>query len=507
MQRLISLYKSLEGSEPANVVPLSASGSNRRYFRLYPQNESEYPLIGVIGTSPEENQTFFNLALMFAARHLPVPAVYVISDDRMCYLQEDLGDYSLYDFLKSGRENNGDYDDMQKMMVYLVMTELPRLQMEMASSYVYSQCYPFESMDRNSVMFDLNYFKYCYLKLTGTEFNELTLQKDFDCLADHLLDVKEMGFQYRDFQPRNIMLKEGKPFYIDFQGGRCGPVYYDLASFLWQASSKFSDQFRKEMVDVYIKHLKYFMEVDEVEFKMNLKKFVLFRTLQVLGAYGFRGLWEKKQHFIDSIPLALRNLNTLIEDGTCDAYPYLKDIACILVANQSRTDEETASPQNAEVMSLIQNDSTYLKKSEKPLVVRVYSFSFKKGIPADESGNGGGYVFDCRSTHNPGRYEQYKQINGLQQPVIDFLEQDGEILSFLDSVCKLADFHVQRFIARGFTNLMFSFGCTGGQHRSVYSAQHLAEHINQKFGIEVRICHREQNITQVLSAKKRNVNF
>lgn len=498
MQRLIQLYSRLMGEEPASVQPLKASGSNRQYYRLFPKNQDEYPMIGVIGTSPEENLAFYNLALLFAARHLPVPAVYVMSDDKMCYLQEDMGDYSLYDFLREGRENDGDYDEMEKLMIELVITELPQLQMEMASPYVYKQCYPFEKMDRNSVMFDLNYFKYCYLKLTGTEFNELTLQADFEKLADHLLDVKEVGFQYRDFQPRNIMLKEGKPFYIDFQGGRCGPVYYDLASFLWQASSKFSNQFREEMVNVYIDHLRYFRDVDKTDFKQKLQKFVLFRTLQVLGAYGFLGLWEKKRHFIDSIPMALENLKDMIEKGACDDYPYLKQIALLLTENANSGNK--TSNELSDVQKLLQNDTSYLKKAEKPLVVKVFSFSYKKGIPADESGNGGGYVFDCRSTHNPGRYEQYKRINGLQQPVIDFLEQDGEILTFLESVYKLADFHVQRFIDRGFTNLMFSFGCTGGQHRSVYSAQHLAEHINRKFGVEVQICHREQNIAQTLPA-------
>ena len=216
----------------------------------------------------------------------------------------------------------------------------------------------------------------------------------------------------------------------------------------------------------------------------------------MLGAYGFRGLWEKKQHFIESIPLALKNLKDILAKNTCDAYPYLKQVAVQL------TDEDKvmSDKKNNDVQSLIENDKTYLKQSDKPLVVRIFSFSYKKGIPEDESGNGGGYVFDCRSTHNPGRYEQYKKITGLDQPVIEFLEQDGEILQFMESVYKLADFHVHRFINRGFTNLMFSFGCTGGQHRSVYAAQHLAQHINDKFGVEVHVCHREQNITQVLKA-------
>ncbi len=496
MEQLIQLYKKYFDSEPADIKLLKGAGSNRKYYRIFPSDESEPSIIGVVGTSAEENKAFFNLATLFAARKLYVPAVYAISDDAACYLQEDLGDTSLFDFIRNGRENNGNYDEMETMMIELVIRELAYMQIAMDSPYVFKQCYPLEAMDRNSIMFDLNYFKYCFLKLNGNEFNEVKLLEDFEHLADDLLNVGEYGFQYRDFQARNVMLKEGRPFYIDFQGGRRGPLYYDLASFLWQASSRFSDELRSRMVDAYIDELSSLKPVNPDDFKTKLDLFVLFRTLQVLGAYGFRGLWEKKQHFIESIPLALKNLKDILAKNTCDAYPYLKQVAVQL------TDEDKvmSDKKNNDVQSLIENDKTYLKQSDKPLVVRIFSFSYKKGIPEDESGNGGGYVFDCRSTHNPGRYEQYKKITGLDQPVIEFLEQDGEILQFMESVYKLADFHVQRFIDRGFTNLMFSFGCTGGQHRSVYAAQHLAQHINDKFGVEVHVCHREQNITQVLEA-------
>ena len=496
MEQLIQLYKKYFDSEPADIKLLKGAGSNRKYYRIFPSDESESSIIGVVGTSAEENKAFFNLATLFAARKLYVPAVYAISDDAACYLQEDLGDTSLFDFIRNGRENNGNYDEMETMMIELVIRELAYMQITMDSPYVFKQCYPLEAMDRNSIMFDLNYFKYCFLKLNGNEFNEVKLQEDFEHLADDLLNVGEYGFQYRDFQARNVMLKEGRPFYIDFQGGRRGPLYYDLASFLWQASSRFSDEFRSRMVDAYIDELSSLKSVNPDDFKRKLDLFVLFRTLQVLGAYGFRGLWEKKQHFIESIPLALKNLKDILAKNTCDAYPYLKQVAVQLTGE----DKVMSDKKNNDVQSLIENDKTYLKQSDKPLVVRIFSFSYKKGIPEDESGNGGGYVFDCRSTHNPGRYEQYKKITGLDQPVIEFLEQDGEILQFMESVYKLADFHVQRFIDRGFTNLMFSFGCTGGQHRSVYAAQHLAQHINDKFGVEVHVCHREQNITQVLEA-------
>lgn len=284
-----------------------------------------------------------------------------------------------------------------------------------------------------------------------------------------------------------------QPYFIDFQGGRKGPVYYDLASFLWQASAKYPAELRKELVKEYYEELKKYTEVPtEHHFNRRLQLFVLFRTLQVLGAYGFRGYFERKKHFIDSIPPAIENLRELLElnqqESSLFPYPYLIGIL------QQLTERIHTS-----------STSTLSRKEEaggdSPLVVRVFSFSYKRGIPEDESGNGGGYVFDCRSTHNPGRYEPYKKLTGLDEPVIRFLEDDGEILTFLESVYKLADHHVERYMQRGFTSLMFSFGCTGGQHRSVYSAQHLAEHIHEKYGIEVRLCHREQGITQTLTAR------
>ncbi len=477
---LIELYQNTFGKTPVKLDKLPGAGSNRCYYRI--TEEGGKTMIGVIGTSAEENRAFYNLALSMAARHLPVPAVYAIDESGLCILQEDLGDRSLYGFINDDRAN-GEYGEMAQVMLQLVMSELPAFQFKCANDYIYSQCYPTREMDRTSVMFDLNYFKYCYLKLSGLEFNELSLEADFVHLADDILSVEEQGFMYRDFQARNVMLKEGRPYYIDFQGGRKGPIYYDVASFLWQASANYSPALRSKLIDAYLESLRRYVDIPRETFEKLLSLFVLFRTLQVLGAYGYRGLWERKQYFIQSIPVALRNLNELIEKGTVDAYPYLKSIAHQLV--------ELGSKQNQQLAH-----STSVSGEKPSLHVTIYSFSYKKGIPADESGNGGGYVFDCRSSNNPGRYDEYKQLTGLDKPVIDFLEKDGEILTFLESVYKLADFHVQRYINRGFTHLQFAFGCTGGQHRSVYSAQHLAEHLHQKFGVSISLHHREQNIHQ-----------
>ena len=307
---------------------------------------------------------------------------------------------------------------------------------------------------------------------------------------------------------------EGNPFFIDFQGGRKGPFYYDLASFLWQASARYSNKLRRELLREYYEALSQYTEVPSVRhFVSRLSLFVLFRTLQVLGAYGFRGYFERKKHFLDSIPPAMDNLRELLKLGEdVFPYPYMMDMlrrltelpkyAHIQEAAMSRADGYKTTDNNVYEAHPQDGPATFSKYDGKgPLRVRVFSFSYRKGIPADESGNGGGYVFDCRSTHNPGRYEPYKKLTGLDEPVIRFLEDDGEILTFLESVYKLADAHVQRYISRGFTDLMFCFGCTGGQHRSVYSAQHLAEHIHEKFGIEVHVCHREQGIEQTFNKK------
>ena len=490
MEKLRELYRQWSGTEPADMEKLPGAGSNRVYYRI--TDGSGRSVIGVVGTSSDENHAFVYLANHFTKQQLPVPQVLAVADDELRYMQTDLGGTSLFDALREGREKGGQYNEQEKELLRITIRELPRIQILGAQELDWNNCYPQPEFDIDSVMFDLNYFKYCFLKATGLDFHELKLEVDFRMLAKDLLAEKQQAFLYRDFQARNVMLCQ-QPYFIDFQGGRKGPVYYDLASFLWQASAKYPAELRKELIREYYEELKKYTEVPtEHHFNRRLQLFVLFRTLQVLGAYGFRGYFERKKHFIDSIPPAIENLRELLElnqqEPSLFPYPYLIGIL------QQLTDRIHTS-----------HTSTPSRKEEtggdSPLVVRVFSFSYKRGIPEDESGNGGGYVFDCRSTHNPGRYEPYKKLTGLDEPVIRFLEDDGEILTFLESVYKLADHHVERYMQRGFTSLMFSFGCTGGQHRSVYSAQHLAEHIHEKYGIEVRLCHREQGITQTLTAR------
>ena len=508
MQKLLELYREWSGAVPASVEKLAGAGSNREYYRLV--DGKGQSVIGCIGTSRDENHAFVYLARHFTRRRLPVPQVLAVSSDELRYLQTDLGSVSLFDAIRGGREAGGRYTLKELELLRRAIHQLPDIQLRGARGLDFSNCYPQPAFDQDSVLFDLNYFKYCFLKATELDFHELKLEADFRLMAKDLTAAGDTQcFLYRDFQARNVMLtSDDHPYFIDFQGGRRGPYYYDLASFLWQASAKYPYKVRRELVYEYYNALKHYVEVPTPHrFVERLALFVLFRLLQVLGAYGFRGYFERKQHFITSIPPAIQNLRELLAERSFP-YPCLVNLLnrlCELPqfqqieATVTRADGYKTTDNNPYKPHPQDGPATFSKYDGKgPLVVKVFSFSYRKGIPDDDSGNGGGYVFDCRSTHNPGRYEPYNQLTGLDEPVIRFLEDDGEILTFLDSVYKLADAHVRRYIQRGFTSLMFSFGCTGGQHRSVYSAQHLAEHIHQKFGIEVRICHREQGIQQIL---------
>ena len=472
-EELTQLYTRYTGRPALRIDEMPSSGSNRRYFRL----TGDPTLIGVSGESAEENRAFLYMAAHFRSKGLPVPQVVAQSDDSIFYLQEDLGDQLLFNAIEKGRQT-GVFDEYEKELLRKTMRLLPVVQFAGAEGMDFSYCYPQSEFNGRSILWDLNYFKYCFLKATGIEFQENMLEDDFQKMTDVLLRSGSATFLYRDFQSRNVMVKDGEPWLIDFQGGRKGPVYYDVASFLWQAKANYPDSLRQELLKEYIDTLRRYQPVDESYFYAQLRHFVLFRTLQVLGAYGFRGYFEKKPHFIQSVPFAIENLRRLLQEPYPE-YPYLCDVLRRLTELKQFTDN--------------------LQK--RRLVVKVTSFAYKKGIPEDPSGNGGGYVFDCRAVNNPGKYERYKPFTGLDEPVIRFLEEDGEITQFLTHVYALVDASVKRYMERGFTSLSVCFGCTGGQHRSVYSAQHLAEHLNQQFGVQVNLVHREQNIEQILKAR------
>ena len=513
---LESLFAKYTGATPVSCEALTGSASHRRYYRL--TGADGRTLIGVEGTDPDENRAFLTIDRHFAAKGINVPEVVAV--DGLCYLQGDLGSAVLYDALSAGRAS-GQYRPDEVALLRKTLAALPKIQVEGARGLDFSVCYPQESFDGRMVDFDLNYFKYDFLKLSGLEFNEVRLQDDFDRLREDLLSEPSDTFLYRDFNARNVMLVGGEPYFIDFQGGRRGPVYYDVASFLWQARARYPEALREELLQVYLEALRAYMPVDEAHFRERLRLFILFRMLQVLGCYGYRGLWEQKQAFIDSIPPALEIVRSLLP---LKQYPYLSEVLADLcgdtlspegvffpkpsaikdcsvppTASGGPLEGKVRGPRKSMIFGVVlPRVATGLGKntpsSGVPLTVTVYSFSFKKGIPEDTSGNGGGYVFDCRSVHNPGKYDCFKQLTGLDEPVIRFLEEDGEILRFLDNVYALVDAHVERFLQRCFTHLQVSFGCTGGQHRSAYSAQHLAEHLIAKYPVRVHLIHRERGI-------------
>ena len=501
---LESLFEQYTGAAPVASVALTGSASHRRYYRL--TGADGRTLIGVEGTDADENRAFLTIDRHFAAQGINVPKVVAV--DGLCYLQEDLGTTVLYDALAAGRAS-GNYGPDEVALLRKTLAALPKIQVEGARGLDFSVCYPQPAFDARMVDFDLNYFKYDFLKLVGVEFNEVFLQDDFDRLKADLLAEPSDTFLYRDFNARNVMLVDGEPWFIDFQGGRRGPVYYDVASFLWQARAKYPEALREELLQVYLDALKAYLPVDEAHFRQRLRLFILFRMLQVLGCYGYRGLWEGNKAFSSSIPPALAIVKSLLPFND---YPYLSEV----LSNLCRGDlspEGVFFPKPSAIRDcsvpptasggplplMCPRVGTGLEKNtpsgeRSPLTVTIYSFSFRKGIPEDPSGNGGGYVFDCRSVHNPGKYERFKQLTGLDAPVIEFLEEDGEILRFLDHVYALVDAHVERFLGRGFTHLQVSFGCTGGQHRSAYSAQHLAEYLVAKYPVRVHLIHRERGI-------------
>lgn len=490
MDRLIALYVKTFDARSVKVETLPQAGSNRKYFRLWSENAPT--VIGVYNDNKKENECFVYLAEHFLQKGLNVPAIYAFDESHTLYLQEDLGNISLYSSLSSARENNYTYTESNLHLLKKVIRQLPHIQIEGAKDLDFNQCISPIEFNHQTAMFDLNYFKYNFFKTTNIPYDEVALEHELQRFADELTqnDHLQKSFLYRDFQSRNILLKEGVPYFIDFQGGMCGPLEYDVSSFLWQSSAQYSDEVRNTLIETYIEEIQSLIpNFDVSSFVNRLQKFVFFRILQVLGAYGLRGYVERKPYFIQSIPHAIANLRQKIAEEVIDSYPYLKELLL----------QVCALPQFQQIETHKKDQHSAKRKS--PLIVEVYSFSYKKGIPEDPSGNGGGYVFDCRGVHNPGRYEYYRAYTGLDEPVIQFLETDGEIIEFLKSVYALADAHVKRYIERGFTHLMFSFGCTGGQHRSVYSAQRLAEHLHQKYGIEVHVCHREQNITQILHTK------
>ncbi len=474
MNRVAELYKERFGCAPLSVVRLTGDGSNRVYYRLC---GSDVSVIGAVGVSLEENRAFIALSRAFEAAGVAVPKVLAVSADERCYLQDDLGDVSLYSALGEAREK-GVFAACDVELLCRVMVQLPKIQFDVPKHFDFSLCYPVSDFNERTVMWDLNYFKYCFLKGVGVEFNENILEEEFVGLTELLLSDNDNVFLYRDFQSRNVMLKNGEPFFIDFQGGRRGPVYYDVASFVGQARAKYTGEAVDAMLDVYLQSLSAYKAIDRRHFMKMLLLFRIFRLLQNLGTYGYRGLFERKKAFVESIPAALAQLKELLE-GVAGDFPYIlslvRQIAALPMFVRDEADE---------------------------LTVDVMSFSYKRGIPDDTSGNGGGFVFDCRAIHNPGRYEPYKKLTGMDAPVIEFLEKESNIAEFLNNTYSLVDNMVETYMLRGFKHIQVCCGCTGGQHRSVYSAEHIARHVASKFGVRVVVTHKMQGVKYVIPSRK-----
>jgi len=451
------------------ILPLQGElgGSGRSIVRLTGGGHSA---IGIIYSVQEENIAFLEFSRHFLQCGLPVPEIYEVNLNNDAYIEEDLGDMTLFQLL--GRDRIGDAIAPQAVEAYRrVVAMLPRFQIEAGRDLNYSVCYPRASFDRQSIAWDLNYFKYYFLRLANISFNEQAMEDDFNRLTEFLLSANHEYFLYRDFQSRNIMLRDGQPFFLDYQGGRKGALQYDIASLLFDGKADLPPKLRQELLDCYLDCLEGFIPVDRELFMEHYYAYVYVRILQALGAYGFRGFYERKAHFLQSVPYALKSLR------------WLGDHVKLPIALPTLMNALHNMSQSAALLGLV--------SSGEALRVRIFSFSFHRQMPSDESGNGGGYVFDARSLPNPGREERFKQLTGKDVEVADYLNQQGSVHKYLASVLSLVDDSVAGYQRRGFKDLMVSFGCTGGQHRSVYLAEQLARHLKDNSGLEVALRHIE----------------
>ena len=455
-------------AEGARPLQGQLGGSGRAIVRL---TGGGFSAIGIVHSVREENLAFLEFSRHFRRHGLPVPEIYAEDLSAGAYLEEDLGDTTLFEFL--GLHRTGEAIAPEVMEAYRnVVAVLPRFQVEAGRDLNYKVCYPRSSFDRQSIAWDLNYFKYYFLRLAGVPFNEQALENDFSRLTKFLLGASHDYFLYRDFQSRNVMLRSGQPVFLDYQGGRKGALQYDIASLLFDGKADLPPRMRQELLDYYLECLGGHIKVDREAFMEHYYAYVYVRILQALGAYGFRGFYERKAHFLQSVPYALKNL--------CWLASHVK-LPIALPALMEALDGIAASEK-------LQG----LDSSAEALTVRIFSFSFHREMPSDESGNGGGFVFDTRSLPNPGREEQFRSMTGMDAAVIDYLNREASVHQYLAHVLSLVDASVNEYRRRGFKNLMVSFGCTGGQHRSVYLAEQLAKHLRDTSGVDVVVRHIEQ---------------
>jgi aminoglycoside/choline kinase family phosphotransferase len=471
-ERLITLGEERFGRRPDAVLDLIADGSTRQYFRLV--WDAERTVVGAIGPDRDENRAFLSFARAFRAAGLPVPEIFAEDQEAGVWLEEDLGDTTLFKALSAARIASGPppaaFPADIVPLYRRVLTILPRFQVEGHRVVDYRLAYPRQAFDGQSIRWDLNYFKYHFLKLADVPFSEQKLEDDFSRLTTHLLQAGTDGFLYRDFQSRNIMIRNGEPWFIDFQGGRKGAPHYDVASLLYDAKAAIPQALRAELLEAYLDALGTLVPVDRARFRQLYTGFVLVRLMQAMGAYGYRGFFERKRRFLESVPLAARNLDELMAAGLPLALPELERVFRSIV-------ERWAAPATGAA-------------SQAGLGVLIRSFSYRDGYPSDTEGHGGGFVFDCRSLPNPQYVPELRDLTGEDEPVADYLERSREVQEFWSSVSDMVDAHVERFLERQFSSLTVAFGCTGGRHRSVFMAAKLAAHLRSRYPqVAVRVVH------------------
>lgn len=488
MQNLIDAVKDLylkwKGTEPVSVDVIPISGSERRYFRVHGKNKT---VIGTYGANIKENESFIYFSENFYKKKLAVPEIYAVSQDRMFYLQEDFGDISLLNHLEKDGFTQTVYDLFKKGL-----EELAMLQVKGDSGLDYKKCLTNKEFGKEAIMADLLYFKYYFLDALRKPYDKQKLIRDFEALSNYLTHTEYKYFMFRDFQSRNILVRDDNSVhFIDYQGGMKGAPQYDVASMLWQARANLPATWKESLLDDYMHTFETLIDgpLDRIVFRSQYNGYVLIRLLQVLGAYGFRGLFERKAQFLTAIPLGLRNLREFSTHQSVGiAVPEFRKVLDICVSDE-----------------IIQQFTPTQASEQTPLLVKICSFSYRKGLPQDETNNGGGFVFDCRGILNPGRIDEFKTQHGRDKPVKDFLEQQTQMLSYLNSVFDIVDMTVEDYIKRDFESLMVSFGCTGGQHRSVYAADALARHLRNKFKVKIELRHMvqdEKNWSNPLPAKQ-----
>lgn len=472
LEQITSLYSNQFNSEPDHIEKVPQSGSDRVYYRV----TGPTICIATVSKNIKENQTFLKFSRHFKSQKCPVPTIFSVTDDESIYLQEDFGDISLLNELQQHGYHKHVYGLFQQSL-----QQLAHIQIKGHENLDYDWCITSKEFGKQAILSDLLYYKYYFLDALKIPYDKEKLIDDFEALSNYLTHVDHKYFMFRDFQSRNVMVKDGLVYFIDYQGGMRGALQYDVASLLWQAKAELPDDWKNNLLEYYMDCVDDVLQtkIDRTRFISQYNGYVLIRLLQVLGAYGFRGLFERKAHFLTSIPLALKNLKWFLSNRRVGiVLPEFERLLGLMVEDE-----------------IIQRFEPIQATADTALVVRINSFSYKTtGIPPDETDNGGGFVFDCRSIFNPGRFEQYKTQTGRDKDVKDFLEQQTRMPQFLNSVYNIVDIAVEDYLQRGFENLQISFGCTGGQHRSVYAADALTRHLKNKYGVKVELHHLVQDL-------------